>query len=217
MLDPNSTKTPTASTQDDNLSALADRIRDEHEAVVNAMCHAVAHAISAGEALIQAKAAVPPGNWHRWLRSNCDLSRRTALRYMQFAVHRAELRARGLDISVRAAQRIVSKPKIAALGKRTAALAPTAAGIGTSTAPVDIETVTEHAIEMLAESLTRALKLALDQHARADLMPTTVLRGMLVQLEAHGLDTRDIEVVIRPRSRARAAPRGLTIRPGGRE
>jgi len=28
MLDPNSTKTPTASTQDDNLSALADRIRE---------------------------------------------------------------------------------------------------------------------------------------------------------------------------------------------
>ena len=89
MLDPNSTKTPTASTQDDNLSALADRIRDEHKAARSAMCHAVTHAISAGEALIQAKAAVPPGNWHHWLRSNCELSRRTALRYIQFAGHRA--------------------------------------------------------------------------------------------------------------------------------
>ena len=103
MLDPNSTKTPTASTQDDDLSALADRIRDEHGAVVNAMCHAVAHAINAGEALIQAKAAVPPGDWHRWLQSNCELSRRTALRYMQFAVHQTELRAHGLDTEPRCA------------------------------------------------------------------------------------------------------------------
>jgi len=201
MLDPNSTKTPTASTQDDNLSALADRIRDEHKAARSAMCHAVAHAISAGEALIQAKAAVPPGNWHHWLRSNCELSRRTALRYIQFAGHRAEIEhklAGEPDLSVRAAQLLVSKPKVAATGKAT--------GVSTPGAAVDIETITEHATAMIAEGLTDALKLALDQHARA-VMPTTVLRQMLIQLEAHGLNTRDIEVIVRPHSRPRVQRR----------
>jgi hypothetical protein len=91
MLAPNTTPTPTASTTEEELTRLADRIRDEHKAMRTAMCHAVAHAIRAGEALIQAKAAVPSGSWHRWLKEHCELSKRTALRYIQLAQHREEI------------------------------------------------------------------------------------------------------------------------------
>ena len=54
--------------QQDNLVALADRIRAEHEAVAIAMRNGVTHALEAGDALGQAQSQVPSGQWARWLK-----------------------------------------------------------------------------------------------------------------------------------------------------
>jgi hypothetical protein len=43
------------------------------------------HYRRAGELLIEAKDQVPWGSWSRWLKTNFELSQRTASRYMQLA------------------------------------------------------------------------------------------------------------------------------------
>ena len=83
----------TPSAQQDNLTALADRIRIEHEAVQAAMRNGVTHALEAGDGLVQAQSQVPTGKWARWLKENCFLSIRTAQLYMQLAQHRPEIEA----------------------------------------------------------------------------------------------------------------------------
>jgi hypothetical protein len=119
MLEPHTTSVTTASTKPvestedaDQLAALAKTIRTEHTAAQTAMRNAVAHALNAGDALAQAKAALS-GNWLDWLRSNCSLSVRTAQLYMRLAQHRLEIEHKlsgAPDFTVRAAQRFVSKP-----------------------------------------------------------------------------------------------------------
>ena len=49
---------------------------------------AVAHAIQAGELLIEAKAQVAHGEWLPWLEANCPLSERQARNYMRLARNR---------------------------------------------------------------------------------------------------------------------------------
>lgn len=63
-------------------------VRDEHEAVERALGDAVAHATSAGEALLEAQAQVPRGGWTRWLEDNFEMSRHTAEVYIRIARHR---------------------------------------------------------------------------------------------------------------------------------
>ncbi|PWT93560.1 MAG: hypothetical protein C5B56_00555 [Proteobacteria bacterium] len=205
MLTANSINTPTASTQqDDDLSALAHRIRNEHAAAQNAMRNAVAHALNAGDALAQAKAALP-GNWLGWLRANCSLSVRTAQLYVRLAQHRAEIEdklAGAPDFSVRAAQRLIAKPKseAATTGKRGTAKSSRAAKTATT---ADIATV------RLAETISRLLwqalgHLALEQEPKA----IASLRGMLSKLSKKGLEFHDLMVVIQRQASARARRRG---------
>jgi hypothetical protein len=198
MLAPNTT--PPSVEQD--CIELAKRIRSEHKAAQTAMCHAVAHALKVGDLLIQAKAAVPSGTWHRWLRTHCELSKRTALRYVQLAQHRAEIEhkiAGEQHLSVRAAQRLISKPK------------------SETTSPgnhTDYEKRIERedqnqaqatAAAKLADTLTKALRHALSLQ-QSEKSPTNALNGLLAKLGSNKLDLHDIEIVIRQRPSAR--PRG---------
>lgn len=67
------------------LAALAADIRLAHEAARRSALETAEHVMQAGHKLIEAKAMLPHGSWSTWLREHCDLSERTARRYMQVA------------------------------------------------------------------------------------------------------------------------------------
>jgi hypothetical protein len=74
------------------LPEIARLIRSEHQATSAALSSAVIHAMAAGDLLIEAKAAVPHGQWLPWLADNCtELSERTVQLYMKLAKHRATI------------------------------------------------------------------------------------------------------------------------------
>ncbi len=89
------TPTPTGAqvttAQSNSLADLAARIRAEHEATDKALKSSVAHGITAGELLIEAKEKVPHGQWLPWLKENCAISERTAQLYMRLAKNRANI------------------------------------------------------------------------------------------------------------------------------
>src|SRR5215472_16519832 len=74
-----------ATSQQDNLGALAATVRTAHAGVTLAATNLVEHALAAGDALIAAKAAlkidVGHGHWLAWLKNECDLSEDRAERY----------------------------------------------------------------------------------------------------------------------------------------
>lgn len=94
---------------DNSLPDLAARIRAAHQAVGEAMKHAIA----AGELLAEAKSKVPHGDWLLWLEANCEMSERTAQGYMRIARELARLEPakaqRVADLSVRDALRSLSR------------------------------------------------------------------------------------------------------------
>jgi hypothetical protein len=67
------------------LTDLAIRINAEHKAASEALTQGLQRAIAAGRLLIEAKAAIPHGEWLSWLASNCAVSERTAQAYMRVA------------------------------------------------------------------------------------------------------------------------------------
>jgi Protein of unknown function (DUF3102) len=76
-----------------SLPDLAARIRIEHRAASDKLSEALAHAMAAGDLLIEAKALVPHGGWLPWLAANVEISDRTAQVYMRAAKNRAEIEA----------------------------------------------------------------------------------------------------------------------------
>ena len=64
---------------------IASDINRAHELASSKAEQAVAHAIEAGKLLLEAKAALPHGEWLPWLEENIWLSSRQARRYMQVA------------------------------------------------------------------------------------------------------------------------------------
>jgi len=94
---------------DNSLADLAARIKAEHEAVGEAMKHAIA----AGELLIEAKDKLPHGKWLPWLEANCEMSERTAQAYMRIARELTKIEPakaqRVADLSVRDALRSFSR------------------------------------------------------------------------------------------------------------
>lgn len=70
---------------------LARRINDEHEAARLAVRTGIAHAITAGELLLEAKRMVPHGQWRTWLGESVAFSERTAQAYMRLAKARCQL------------------------------------------------------------------------------------------------------------------------------
>jgi Protein of unknown function (DUF3102) len=110
-----------------NLAAITIRVRVAHEAVDNAAQDMLAHAMAAGDALIEAHQEIPHGKWEAWLRDDCDLSVRTAGRYIQLAKARpiidAANRSRTTDLTIAGALRLLGnsqkskpdkKPKVSA-------------------------------------------------------------------------------------------------------
>jgi hypothetical protein len=81
------------------LPALAEAIRTEHDAFERDARSAIAHAVRAGELLIEAKANVVHGQWLPWLAENFPAGERTARNYMRLAANRQRVSDMG---SVRA-------------------------------------------------------------------------------------------------------------------
>jgi hypothetical protein len=76
------------------LAQLASRIRAEHAAIVEAtkaVGSIVQRAMALGDMLAQAKSKLQHGEWLPYLKDNCQLSERTAQRYMAVAGRRKEL------------------------------------------------------------------------------------------------------------------------------
>ena len=191
----------TPSAQQDNLTALADRIRIEHEAVQAAMRNGVTHALEAGDGLVQAQSQVPTGKWARWLKENCFLSIRTAQLYMQLAQHRPEIEAeisRAPDLSLRAARRLISKSKTATTNNRT--------DYENWIEREDQNQAQANAATKLAITLTKALRHALSLQ-QCEKSPSNALNGLLAKLGSRKLDLHDIAIVVRPNPRARPRPR----------
>ena len=76
-----------------SLPDLAARIRIEHRAASDKLSEALAHAMAAGDLLIEAKEQIPHGGWLPWLATNVEISDRTAQLYMRTAKNRAEIEA----------------------------------------------------------------------------------------------------------------------------
>jgi hypothetical protein len=96
-----------------DLATLAETIRKHLKAAQVAGVTALHHQLDAGDALIEAQRHIST-NWKDWLRANCFLSVRTALLYQQLARHRPKIEAemsRVSDLSLRAARRLIAKPK----------------------------------------------------------------------------------------------------------
>jgi hypothetical protein len=97
------------------LSELANRIDAEHGRVATALQSALAHAINAGEMLIEAKRHVKrsKGKWLPWLAANCSVPARTASHYMGLAKRRlwfCDENGNVLPISVRRAVLLLNHP-----------------------------------------------------------------------------------------------------------
>lgn len=73
------------------LTNLASTINREHQLAYEAALDALEHAILCGEALVQAQAAVPEGEWSRWVETNLDLGTTSIGRYMRIAHYREQL------------------------------------------------------------------------------------------------------------------------------
>jgi len=67
------------------LPVLAAEIRAAHDDVRRGALVVAERALSAGHALVEAKALVAHGEWAEWLAANAQFSERTARRYMTLA------------------------------------------------------------------------------------------------------------------------------------
>jgi hypothetical protein len=202
VLAPHSTSTPTASTDDADLADLAHRISDEYREFQQAFANALAHALAAGDALIEARDRVAIG-WKHWLRENCALGASTARLFMQLAHHRERIEAeieRVPELSLRAARGLIAKPKAepSSTRKRAAASAPAPAPAPTDTAAARIEQWRERRLAELNKTLTKALRTALSLQ-QSGKSPTNALNGILAKLHAGELDLHDVHIVIAAR------------------
>jgi len=95
----------------DSLTDITIRIRSAHSAVNKAAGDLLAHAMVAGDALIEAHQQIPHGKWGAWLRHECQLSVRTAARYVQLAKARSLFESsnasRTTDLTIAGALRLL--------------------------------------------------------------------------------------------------------------
>jgi hypothetical protein len=96
-----------------SLADLRDRFKIEHAAMGMALRHALGHAMAAGDILLEAKLQLKHGQWLPWLET-CDISERTAQRYMRLARNRSEIESNPTpvsDLGVKAALTLLSAPR----------------------------------------------------------------------------------------------------------
>jgi len=98
-----------------DLDQLAGRIMGAQLAIERAAGEIIQHAMTAGDALLAAQAQVPDGEWEQWLRSKCQLSRRSAYDYMRLARHRPKIEEHlcsiAAHLSLRGALRLIAPPR----------------------------------------------------------------------------------------------------------
>lgn len=100
------------------LTHLAADIRREHEAAQACATKAVEHAKRAGELLIEAKAALPHGEWLPWLAKNFSASQSQAFRYMKIAANYARVNSlpdSERPTSIRQALNLLAEPTESAI------------------------------------------------------------------------------------------------------
>ena len=71
--------------------ARAKAINNEHFLYESAIKKGLAHAMRAGELLVEVKASLEHGEFSEWVLNNCEFSLRTAQNYMRFYINRGEL------------------------------------------------------------------------------------------------------------------------------
>jgi hypothetical protein len=81
-----------------SLADLAARISAEHKAVAASLKSSLAHAMTAGDLLIEARAQLKHGQWLPWLKS-CGISERMAQRYLRLARNRTLIEAKSDTVS----------------------------------------------------------------------------------------------------------------------
>lgn len=91
-------------------TTITERIAEAHQAAQASMRDAVAHAIRAGELLIEAKASMPHGAFSEFCKT-LPFSDRTARGYMRLARLDDENRQRVADMSLRTALQSIAHPK----------------------------------------------------------------------------------------------------------
>jgi hypothetical protein len=82
-----------------SLSDLAARIKSEHAAILESTRNIVGRAIRIGDDLLKAKDQVGHGKFLKWVKDNCDISDKTAERYMKLATNQAKLKDKFETIS----------------------------------------------------------------------------------------------------------------------
>jgi hypothetical protein len=92
---------------------LAKTINDKVRSMLASYRSSVGHAVEVGELLKEAKVRVGHGNFEPWLKEHCNLSFRTARRYMKLAENRAQIEAQFksanvADLTVSGAQRLLT-------------------------------------------------------------------------------------------------------------
>jgi Protein of unknown function (DUF3102) len=102
----------------DDLARLAERIKSLHSAILDSTRTAVRKAIEAGELLREAKDKAGHGNYLRWLKENCGISERTAVRYMNLAAGKSKLEQYLRDKSAKLADMNLSQAEQVLAGKR---------------------------------------------------------------------------------------------------
>jgi hypothetical protein len=99
--------------QTDRLAQLADAVRQHHSRVIGCAHQTFEHARHAGVALNEAKDQMPHGAWKIWVRENCDVSVRTAQKYMQIANNWNELQTKAPStalLTIDTAVNLLKKP-----------------------------------------------------------------------------------------------------------
>jgi len=102
-----------------SLSDLAASIKSEHAAIMDSARNIVGRAIKIGDDLLKVKDQVPHGSFLKWVKDHCDLSDKTAERYMKFAENKTKLMALEKikfetisNLTLNAAERLIDgKPK----------------------------------------------------------------------------------------------------------
>jgi Protein of unknown function (DUF3102) len=158
---------------------LAVEINRQHAQAAAALAAGTAHAIRAGELLIEAKAKVGHGGWAKWQRDNLSFSSRTAQVYMQLARLEPQKRNAVADLALRRAVLKLQEGQRDEEAATRRAATPSAEPIRFAEAPrapaveepVSLDAVADELIGQLIEA-------ALEEDVPIELLLAALLRRM---------------------------------------
>jgi len=100
-------------TQTARLAQLAKSVRQHHTGMIGSARQTLEHARDAGLALSEARKLMPHRAWETWVEKNCDVSLRTAQKYMQIANNWSKLQTKApltAPLTIDAATKLLKKP-----------------------------------------------------------------------------------------------------------